>query len=173
MASRLKDHVIICGSGVFARSVLEFLYASQHQVAVVSDNKSEIETLRERFPDVPLIEESPTNELALAHANLASAWCVVAATQSDVDNLLISMTCKDLHPRLTVYSLSLEANLAGRMAKLGVDEVICPHLLGGSRVAQLVETARQVDSTTSGGANCIALDIPSAQQIPGSPQIPG
>ncbi len=168
MASRLKNHVIICGSGVFARSILEFLYAGQHRVAVISDDQSEIESLRVRFPDVPLIEESPASELALAHANLANARCVVAATQSDVDNLLISMTCKDLHPRLAVYSLSLEGNLAGRMAKLGVDEVICPYLLGGSRVSQLVDAAQPgKDAAVPGGANCIAMNVPSAQQIPG------
>ncbi|MGI9516407.1 MAG: potassium channel family protein [Pirellulaceae bacterium] len=142
MANRFKNHVIICGSGVFARSILELLYANNHQVAMVCNDAGEAEVIRRQFPDVAVIEKPPTDELALALANLASARCVVAATQADVDNLLISMTCKDLNPQLPVYTYSLEGNLAGRMAKLGVDEVICPYLLGGSRVVELVESTR-------------------------------
>ena len=37
MATRMKDHIIVCGSGVFARSILELLYGGRHQLVVVSD----------------------------------------------------------------------------------------------------------------------------------------
>ena len=140
MAKRLKNHIIVCGCGVFAQSILEMLYVGCHDVVVISGRQPEAEAIRNKFPGVPLIEQPPTDELTLAQANLAQARCVVAATRSDVDNLLISMTCKDLNPELVVYSLSLDGKLAGRMAKLGVDEVICPYLLGGTRVAELIES---------------------------------
>jgi voltage-gated potassium channel len=139
MAGRLKNHVIICGSGVFSRSILELLFGRKNPIAVVCDDQQHAEFVREIYPDVPVIEQHPADEFALAQASLATARYVVAATSSDIDNLLIAMTCKQFNEKIHVYVLSLNGDLAGRMTKLGVDEVICPYLLSGGRVAELID----------------------------------
>lgn len=143
MAKRNKDHVIVCGSGMFARAILESLYLSRHSIVVLCNDPVNSELIRTKFPAVPIIEESPTDELALARANLATSSFVVAATDSDVDNFLISMTCKDFNPNLVVYAFSIDGDFSGRMAKLGVDEVISPYRLGSSRVVELIEKNEQ------------------------------
>ena len=139
MVRKMKQHVIICGSGAFARAILEMLYGGEQDVVLVSDNENEIDWIRQRYADVPILKLPPTDELALAEANLAGAAHVVAATDSDVDNLLISITCKTLSPALVVYTFSLEGNHSSRMAKVGVDEIVSPHMLGGARVAELIQ----------------------------------
>lgn len=139
MLQKMKQHVIICGSGAFARAILEILYGGAQELVLVSDDAGQNERIRQRYPDVPILEMSPTDELALAQANLADAAHVVAATDSDVDNLLISITCKTLSPALVVYTFSLEGNHSSRMAKVGVDEIVSPHVLGGTRIAELIQ----------------------------------
>ena len=56
-------------------------------VVFVSESEFEIQYMRRMFPDVPVIEQDPTSELALADANVLNARTVVAALQSDVANL--------------------------------------------------------------------------------------
>lgn len=142
MAKKMNEHVIVCGSTVYAKSIIETLYRSNREMTVVCDQQ-DAQPLTIQYPQVPLIELSPTDELALAKAGLASAAHIVAATKSDVDNLLIAMTCKQFNPSLFVIAFSYDGKLAGRMKKVGVDEVICPHLLGGFRVAELIDRNRE------------------------------
>jgi hypothetical protein len=56
------------------------------------------------------------------------------------------MTCKQLNQNLHVYALSLNGKLAGRVSKLGVDEVSCPYLLSGGRVAELIGQSEMKNS---------------------------
>ena len=79
-----------------------------------------------------------TDELTLAEANLLKASSVVAAMDSPVDNLLISITCKDMGHDIRVYAQSDDFTIANRMRKAQVDEVISPCQLCGDHVAQLV-----------------------------------
>ena len=139
---KMKNHIVVCGAGLFARAALENLVASdRNRVVVVSDNTDEVRQLQERFPEISAIEYPPTSDLSLARAGLFNARAVIVATSSDVDNLLISMSCKETNPTIHVYAVSQDGELAGRMDKVGVDEVICPYLLFGSRIGKLLAPA--------------------------------
>ena len=77
-------------------------------------------------------------ELTLAEANILNARSVVAAMSSEVDNLLVSITCKDMGHDIHVYARSNDVSIGNRMRKAGVDEVISPSRIGGTRVAELI-----------------------------------
>ena len=134
----MTDHTIVCGSGSMAEAVVDRLVRAQIPVVVVDGDSDHIESMRKKFPDVPIVQQNPTNEIALANANLLSATHVAAVTDSEFDNLLISMTCKDLHSNVNVFALSNDTAIASRMLKAGVDEVICPSQLGGDRIAEQI-----------------------------------
>jgi len=138
MARKMRDHVIVCGSGIYAQSITDTLYRQSREMVIVTDHAQGATLMAARFPGTPLIQGSPTEEIALAQAGITRASHVVAATEVCIDNLLISMTCKQLNPSLQVFSFSLDVKLASRMMKVGVDQVICPHVLGGDRVAELI-----------------------------------
>lgn len=138
MVSSLSGHTIVCGSSTLAQTVVERLTRKRAPVVVLDDNPAQIELIRRRFPRVPIIEMSAVDELALADANVLMAKTVVAALDSDFDNLLIAMTCKDLGTNVQVIARSDDLRVASRMKRAGVDEVICPHQLSGEHIAQLV-----------------------------------
>jgi voltage-gated potassium channel len=141
MIRKYKDHAVICGSGSFARALVEQLLRRNIDVVVVGDDETSMAEIANRFPNVPLLKRSPMCELTLAQSNLLSARVVIAATDCDVNNLLIAMTCKDIRPDLKVIALTEDGNTAGRMHKIGVDEIVCPALLGGQYAANLVTGA--------------------------------
>ena len=138
MVAKLKKHVIVCGSDKMARAVLERLVRARRDVVVVDDNQNHLIEIKRQFPSVLTIEGNATSEVALAEANIMRAKFVVAAMESPVDNLLISITCKDLGRNIAVYARSNDMTVANRMRKAGVDEVICPSQICGDQVANLI-----------------------------------
>ncbi len=100
--------------------------------------------MRRQYPGLPIVQGAATSELALADANLLFASTVVAAQESDIDNLMISITCKSANEGSTVYSCAKDPEFARRMLKVGVNEVICPNELTGRYIASLAsQTAKE------------------------------
>jgi voltage-gated potassium channel len=106
-------------------------------VAITND-KIEIEQIRRAAPEIPIVEDDPKSELAMVDSNVLNAKYLVAAVESDFDNLLITITGKGLGTGLRVISCAQNTSLASRMLKVGADEVICPLVIGGEHVAGLI-----------------------------------
>ncbi len=138
MAASLSDHTIVCGSGMMARTIVDELTKKGLPVVVVDDDPAGLEIIRNMYPGVPAIEASAVDDMSMFDANILECKSVVAALQSDFDNLLISMTCKDLGMEIKVVARSNDPRIAGRMLKAGVDEVICPFQLSGVHAAKLL-----------------------------------
>ncbi len=156
MVARLKHHSIVCGSGAMAEAVIERLLRAKQAVVLVSDQLDQIQRLRQRFPNLLVIEGKPTDELSLAEANILHASHVVAATDSDIDNLLIVITCKDIGGGVAVYARANDTTIANRMRKAGVDEVISPYQLSGERVAELILSPTPTEQTAESATDDIA-----------------
>lgn len=138
MIDKLKEHTIVCGTTQMAEAVVERLVRKRKDVVIIDDDLSRLEELRKRFRKVLVVEGSATNELFLAKAGVLSASHVVAALPDEVDNLLISITCRDLGKDIAIYATSNDVTVANRMRKAGVAEVICPSQLCGDRVSDLI-----------------------------------
>ena len=138
MISNLTGHTIVCGTTQMAEAIIERLVRKRKDVVVIDDDSKKLEELRRRFKKVMVVEGSPTNEMHLAKANILSAAHLVAALPNEVDNLLISITCRDLGENIVVYAKSNDLTIANRMRKAGVQEVICPSQLCGNHVSDLI-----------------------------------
>lgn len=140
MIDAMKDHTIVCGTGLMASAVIERLMRKRIQVVLIDPDENRLVEFTGRFRRLATICGNPTNELVLAKANVLAAGHVVAATDSDVDNLLIGISCKDLGHEISVIAESNDVSIANRMRKSGIDEVISPSQLGGDRVSELIST---------------------------------
>ena len=136
MAEKLSGHTIICGSGTMVKTVLEILVRKRTKVVVVDNNLESLKIIRRRYPNIPVIESLAIDEMALASANVLEAKCVIAALDSDFDNLMIAMTCKDLGSGVKVVARADDMQVASRLMKIGVEKVICPYQLSGEHAAQ-------------------------------------
>ena len=138
MVARVKDHTIICGAGLMGQAIVDALLKKKQPVVVIDNDEQVLESLRRRYSGIMVIHGSATNELTLADANVLDAKHVVASMSSEVDNLLVAITCKDMKHNINVYARSDDTTIANRMRKAGVDEVISPSLIGGGRVATTI-----------------------------------
>lgn len=136
--NHMNNHVVVCGGGAAARTLIHQLKIQGKEIAAIVKDPGDVAATKKFFPDVPLIEEDPKCEMALFDANILAAAHLVAATDSDFDNLLIVITGKGLGTDLKVISLAESPELANRMLKVGADEVVCPLVIGGERIASLI-----------------------------------
>lgn len=140
MISSLKGHTIVCGSGPIAAAVIERLMRQRLQVVVIDDNEQQLAALKKRYRRLLVIDGKGSDELQLAKANILDASNVVAAMESELDNLLIGITCRDMGGDICVIAKSNDLTIANRMRKAGVNEVISPNQLSGERVCDLLTT---------------------------------
>ena len=140
MIAKLKKHTVVCGSGLMAQAVVERLSRKRMPVVLIDDDKKRLDSLRRRFRKLLIVEGQATSELTLAEANVLEASHVVAAMDSEVDNLLVAITCKDMGHDVSVYTVADDTTIANRMRKAGVDEVISPFQVSGDLVSELILT---------------------------------
>lgn len=137
MAKLMRNHAVVCGTGIMAQTVIAKLVRSNEKLVVIDHDIEALHDISRRFPSVVTIEASAVDEFALADANVLDAKCVLAILDSDFDNLMIAMTCKDLGTDVKVIARSDDFQVASRMSKIGVDNVICPYQLSGEEAAKL------------------------------------
>ena len=139
-ASRLTDHYIVCGSGEAALHAVEELQAVRRDVVVVAEPEGEegLDELQDRIREVPLIVGDPTDDRVLASAGLEEARGLLACTESDKDNLVITLTARQSKPSLRIIAQATRAEMDAKMRRAGADEVVSPSLIGGLRMASVL-----------------------------------
>jgi voltage-gated potassium channel len=110
---RLHDHYIICGYGrVGQRIAEEFRHAGAPYV-VLDFSEESIEAAREH--DDYFIEGNATHDDDLEEAGLARARGVVAASDSDADNLYITLSARAARPGLLVVARASNEDAARKL----------------------------------------------------------
>lgn len=138
MIDDLKGHTVVCGAGQMAEAIIERLARAHIPVVLVDGDAVRLSELKQRFRNLLTVEGNPTDELVLSRANILTARHVVAATDSEIDNLLISITCKDMGQGVRVIARSNDFTVSNRMRKAQVDEIISPCQICGDRIADLI-----------------------------------
>lgn len=62
----------------------------------------------------------------------------MVALDSDADNLYVALTARSENERLFIVSRANSARVVDKLERVGVDRVVNPHEIGGSRMAAMV-----------------------------------
>ena len=141
MIAAMQHHTVICGASQMAILVIDRLNRQGTQLVLIDEDQDQLDNMKKRFRKLQVVCGSPVSELVLARANILLAKNVVAATESDLSNLLIGITCRDLGAHLNVIAEANDPGIANRMRKSGINEVISPFELGSQEIAGFVLSA--------------------------------
>lgn len=136
MIDKLTDHYIICGYGRVGREVGDEFCAARVPFVVLDFNPDVLEIARAE--GVPWVEGSGTKDEDLAAAGLADARGVVASSDSDVDNLYITVSARAERPDLTIVARASTEDAATKMLRAGADRVVQPYTAAGQTMAKLM-----------------------------------
>ena len=134
-AMRLKDHYIVCGVGRVGFHIAGELLATKMPFLVVDVNKKHLEMFLESYPDQIFFEKDATDNTTLLMAGVERAKGLFAATGDDNQNLVISLTAKDINPSIKVIARCNDIKHSEKIKKSGADAVVSPNFIGGLRMA--------------------------------------
>jgi voltage-gated potassium channel len=131
----LSGHLIVCGWGSTAVYTTLELLAVQRQVVLVCEDTGRLSWLDHELPDVPKILGDPTRDAVLEAAGAARAVGLVACTDSDKENLVISLSARQLNPNIRIVSRVVDIDAADKIRQVGADAIVSPAHIGGLRLA--------------------------------------
>jgi voltage-gated potassium channel len=133
--SDLSGHVIVCGSGSTAVYTASELLAVQREVVVVADNPDRVPAIRKELNGVPIIAGDPTTDEVLNAAGVVRAAGIVACTENDKENLVVTLSARQLNPRLRIVSRVGDIETEEKVRKVGANAVVSPDFIGALRLA--------------------------------------
>lgn len=134
--NELTDHIIICGYGrVGRRAALEFR-ATGTPYVVLDFSGPALEVAKERG-DL-YVEGSGTNDEDLTRSGLERARGLMASSDSDTDNLYITLSARAARPDLFIVARASDDGAATKLRLAGADRVVQPYSTAGQEMAKLV-----------------------------------
>ncbi len=133
---RLRDHHIICGCGDVGReTALEFQRARVRFV-VVDRNPGDSELGRDE--SVLFVQGDAVDDEVLQEAGIERARGLVAALPDDEANVFVTLTARQLNPKLTIVSQAAGERTIRKLLKAGANRVVSPKRIAGRRMASLI-----------------------------------
>jgi voltage-gated potassium channel len=111
------------------------LHATKRPHVIVDANKKNIESSLESLHDEVFIEGDATDSNTLLRAGVEKAAGLFAVTGDDNQNLVVTLTAKQLNPQLRVVTRCNDIRNTEKMKKAGADAVVSPSAIGGLRMA--------------------------------------
>lgn len=138
---RMKDHVIVCGAGSTGRNVIEELLKIGVPVIAIDVNEIELKEIADKYPkaEYSFLVGDATDDDVMAQTNLAQARGLVAALNSDKDNLYLTFSARQENAKARIVARATELSHVEKLKKSGADAVVSPNFIGGLRlVSELV-----------------------------------
>lgn len=133
MARDINDmagHVIICGWGRVGRASADYLTAAGHRIVVIDRDPNRIDGI-----EYAHVRGDVTDDLVLMAAGIRQAHALIAALDTDADNVYVTLSSRALRPDLVIIARARNDASKSKLVRAGADRVVNPQLLGGHRMA--------------------------------------
>jgi voltage-gated potassium channel len=133
---KLRDHYVICGYGRVGRRVArEFREAGAP--FVVLDFSADAVREAAEHGDL-LVEGTGTEDEDLIEAGIDRAVGLVVASDSDADNLYITLSARSRRADLLIVARASDEDAGKKLRLAGADRIVQPYSTAGREMAQLV-----------------------------------
>lgn len=139
----LSGHVIVCGYGRMGHRIADLLVKGGRQVVVV-DNSPEQTATAEQENMLYLLGDAQEESVLLA-AGIERASALVAVLAEDAANAFLTLSARGLNESLQIIARAQEAPTQDKLTKAGATRVICPMIIGGNRIADVLLRPTMID----------------------------
>jgi voltage-gated potassium channel len=138
--ARMHGHVIVCGWGRVGREVARFLTNAGQNLVVIDRDPVRLTGA----PYASVCGDVSDDEV-LFRAGIDRAATLVAALDTDADNLYVTVASKSMRPDLHIIARARNESSEPKLVRAGADRVVNPQQLGGDRMASFVTQPHVVD----------------------------
>jgi voltage-gated potassium channel len=129
-----KDHFVLCGYGRVGSAVHKELKERNIQAIIIEKNKDVAEKEIWEDPDVLAIQGDATDDSIMIDAGIKKARGVIITTGSDVDNLFITLTAREIHQDIWIVTRASKSENVRRLYRSGANKVISPETSGAEDI---------------------------------------
>ena len=137
----MSGHVVVCGWGRVGREVARFLAAAGRRVVVIDRDAARAWT---EIP-YPWVSGDVTDDETLLQAGVERATTLVAALDTDADNLYVTLAVRSMRPEMQIIARARNESSEPKLLRAGANRVVNPQQLGGDRMAAFVTQPHVVD----------------------------
>ena len=137
LIDHLKDHYIICGYGRIGRVLCKNLIRRKPVDIVVIDNNPNLVPIMEK-DKILYVHGSAADESVLLKAGIKRAKGLVAALGTDVDNVFLVLTARQLSPNLEIFARASLDESKSKLIAAGANSVESPYEMGARNMAQRI-----------------------------------
>src|SRR4051812_2241127 len=127
---RMSGHVIICGWGRVGQASAQYLASVGHQIVVIDRNPARLTGIEHAH-----VIGDVTEDRALHEAGIARASALIAALETDADNVYVTLSSRALRPDLVIIARARNESSKSKLLRAGADRAVNPQLIGGRRMA--------------------------------------
>ena len=152
MLRKLTDHIIVCGYGRVGREVAHELRAEKLPFVVMDKDPDKIARIQDA--GYLALQGNAANEIYLKEAGIERARGLVAAVNSDAENVFIVLTARGLRPNLTIVARANYEDSESKLLRAGANRVIFPYRISGRRMVTMMvrpHVADFLDEVTHAG----------------------
>lgn len=131
---QLKGHYIVCGMGQIGSNVAHELAITGRHFVMVDKNKANLENYIEQHPSQLYVMGDATDNEVLLAAGIKHAIGIFAVAHEDNQNLVISLSAKQLNPNVRVIARCHDVKNVVKIKSAGADEIVSPDFTGGVRM---------------------------------------
>jgi voltage-gated potassium channel len=132
MLSELTDHVIVCGFGRVGRHVADELAAESVPFIVVDTDEDQVAHAQKR--GYLTITGNAANENLLQKVGIDRARAMVAAVDSDAENVFITLTARSLNPNVYIVARANYEDSESKLISAGANRTMMPYHISGKRI---------------------------------------
>jgi len=141
--ARLTGHFIICGYGRVGRQIAEEFAHESIPFLIIDINQESLD-LAEKEGHLT-ITGSPATDEVLERARISTARGLIAAMDSDAENIYVTLSARVLRPDLFIVSRANQPQSEPKLERAGANRVISPYRVGGRKMAMLALRPFSVD----------------------------
>lgn len=154
----MQNHYILCGFGRVGTAVYEELMKRNQKVIIIEKNEEKLEDIEEN-ENVILLNGNATEDKTLKKLNIDKSLGVIVATGSDVDNLFIVLTTRELYNDAWIVSRASKKESVKRLKHAGANKVISPESSGGTDIYFAAVQPNLVHITERHGVDYIGKEL--------------
>lgn len=130
----MHDHLIICGAGETGSYLVREFLKTGKVFVVIDHDEERLQRIRQ-LGDVPVLTGEGADEEILTTARIQYARGLASVLPEDKDNLLVTVTARQLNPSLRIVARCAEARMIDKLVRAGANAAISPNMIGGLRLA--------------------------------------
>jgi voltage-gated potassium channel len=133
--AKMKNHYIVCGIGMVGLYVAHELFITKSPQVAVDIDELKQELLKYHELDIDFMVGDATENEVLWNAMIEHAKGLFATTNSDNDNIVITLTAKQMNPSLRIVCRCNDTKNIDKIRRAGADAVVALNYIGGIRMA--------------------------------------